>query len=139
MMNYHEAATACADSISFLYALHTVPEQPSAHALYESMKQTPEDYVLPLKKERDLASTLAFLSSLKTDPNRIPALSVRENQEKMQLEVIIAANSQRSGDSLRTLESIKEGLSRILRPVSQSIKGWFIPKSISIKMISKRR
>ncbi|KAG9255637.1 uncharacterized protein F5Z01DRAFT_635263 [Emericellopsis atlantica] len=128
-MNYHEEATACADSISFLYVLHPVPQQPFAHALDEPMKQGPEDYVLPFKKERDLASTLAFLSSLKTDPNRIPALSVRENQKKMQLEVMVAANSQKPGDSLRTLEFIKEGLDRILGAVSQSIKGQSMRKS----------
>lgn len=66
---------ACAEAVSLLHLLHPVPAQPLVNALPASRNMNAE-YVLSLEDERSLVSTLAFLSSIKDDSNRIPALCV---------------------------------------------------------------
>ncbi|KAH6959822.1 hypothetical protein BKA56DRAFT_599587 [Ilyonectria sp. MPI-CAGE-AT-0026] len=74
------SSIACAENISLLYLLHSVPSPPIRSPI--NAQQTPKaGYSLPFDKERSLASTLAFLCSIRDDPNRIPAVCIEEDPD----------------------------------------------------------
>lgn len=113
---------SCADSIAFLRLLHKVPHPRSANPTPRALDSTLGHYVLPLETERNIASSLAFLSSLKSDSERIPALCLEENRELGRIDVLVAVNSQ-SGYGSQTLGEIKNGLEMIFGVVNRAIEG----------------
>lgn len=116
-------ALTCAESIAFLSILHMAPEEPFANPIPDSQLQQSEGHLLPFEKERHLASTLAFLSCTKRDPNRIPALYVRENQQAMKLEVVLAVNAENHLSGIETRDTIKASLQSILGALAVSLQG----------------
>ncbi|KAH7231274.1 uncharacterized protein BKA55DRAFT_598563 [Fusarium redolens] len=108
----------CAENISFLFLLHGVPSMPKTSPIDKD--QIPEaGYNLPFDKERGLASTLAFLSSIRDDPNRIPALCIESIPGVCALKVHLAVNKKGFDDSNTDLLEMKLALSRILASLSQ--------------------
>lgn len=116
-------AVACAESIAFLYVLHKVPKQPSVNPIPDSQLQQSDGHLLPFEKERHLASILAFLSYTGTDSNRIPALYVRENQQDMRLEVILAVNEEEYLSGSQAREYTKDCLKSISAALAVSLEG----------------
>ena len=116
-------ASACAEKIAILHLLHEVPTLPSTNAGPGPSSSFSKQYSLPFERERDLCSTLAFLSCTKDDPSRIPALSLQECPEKPALNVLLAVNSSQYGDGLQTLRNIEAGFEKIFLLLNQSPHG----------------
>jgi hypothetical protein len=116
------AAATCAENISLLYLLHSVPAPPS-HNLVDHTPLPQTGYNLSLQRERHLTSTLAFLSNLKDGPDHIPAVCVEEDADSMTLNVLLAVNKARPGDGERVLQDLKLGFERIFVLLSQTPDG----------------
>lgn len=114
-------ATTCAEDIALFSLLHSVPNSiparsipfpPSSNTL-EPLPLHQETYVLPLHRERSLASTLAFLAQTEDDRNHIPAVCVEQCADSTNLNVLFAVNKStwKDGDSI--LHNLKQGFDRI--------------------------
>jgi hypothetical protein len=119
MMVTTTPATTAAENIALLHFLHAVPaprsKNPTDHLpLYKN------GYTLPVETERRLTSTLAFLSSVNDDPNRIPAICVEEIPEKGSLNVLLAVNKAGPGGGIPVLESTKRDFETIFERLAQS-------------------
>lgn len=133
-MDHPGLAIACAESVAFLYLLHQVPSQVLSNPVPKSPPYLAQDYFLPFEKERNLASILAFLSCTKHDPNRIPALCVKEDQHKMSLEVFVAVNEERVSSASQERSSIKKSLQFIFDAVPASVESkTLLPSFSSLK------
>jgi hypothetical protein len=113
-------AVTCAENIALLYLLHSVPAPPS-HNPIDSLPIRQNGYTLSFIRERSLAGTLAFLSSLKDGPDHIPAVCVEQDPASASLNVLVAVNKARPGDGkgvLRTLKLGFEGIFALLSEVS---------------------
>jgi hypothetical protein len=109
----------CAENISLLFLLHSVPSVPKATPIRKD--QTNEaGYSLPFEKERELASTLAFLSSIREDPNRIPALCIENVPDVCALKVHIAVNKSSFDDGNTDLSEMNRALSEILSQLTDT-------------------
>ncbi|TQV90529.1 hypothetical protein IF1G_10852 [Cordyceps javanica] len=113
---------ACAEAIAFMHLLHAVPTEPFINPQQQQAQSDPSAYSLPFDKERDLVSTLAFLSNVGEDPNHVPALCMHEKPEMGESEVIITVNQARYGDGLSTLKDIKEGFKSIFDSLSRVLQ-----------------
>jgi len=109
-----EAAIRCAENIALLRILHNIPQKRLKNSP-SSLAFRNEEYNLPFDREHHLTGVLAFLSCLKDDPCRIPAVSVRECQEgsSMKLDVLVAVNRKNTGDGKHALRKIVEGFEPI--------------------------
>ncbi|KAJ4248096.1 hypothetical protein NW762_012866 [Fusarium torreyae] len=118
-MDYEKNPTVlCAENIALLFLLHSVPCVPKATPI--NVAQIREaGYVLPFEKERGLASTLAFLSSLRDDPNRIPALCIESVPDADALKIHIAVNKSSFDDGQADLLEMTGALSKILASLSR--------------------
>ncbi|KAL6171565.1 hypothetical protein ACJQWK_02578 [Exserohilum turcicum] len=115
-------AVICAENIALLYLLHSVPVPPSCNEI----KKPPSrqgGYSSSFVQERDLASTLAFLSYTEDDPNHIPALCVEENPKLMSLDVVVAVNKKNEADGNEALQNIEQNLEKIFTILSEISQG----------------
>ncbi|KAF6841473.1 hypothetical protein CPLU01_00604 [Colletotrichum plurivorum] len=103
----------CAENIALLEFLHSTPELPSRNAKPPPTTRDAE-YSLPFEKERALCASFAFIASVRSDPNRIPAVSLEEDCRGQVLKILVAVNAGSAGDSSKTLEEIKSGFESIL-------------------------
>lgn len=78
---------------------------------------------MPFEVERGLCSTLAFLSSIKGDPNYIPAVCLRENLDQDALDVLVAVNQSIRCDGAHALQSIQAGFVKIFSLLSEMPRG----------------
>lgn len=116
-------AVTCAENISLLHLLHSVPVSPFSNPINTSLIRQ-GNYSLSFTQERDLASILAFLSSIKEDPNHIPALCIEECVDSSSLKVLLAVNKTRWGDGKGNLQNIKhrfDEMFAILSAVSEGV------------------
>ena len=90
-------STACAELISLLYLLHSVPSVPHCNPPIKDSR-CQEGYSIPFRDEQKLVGTLAFLSNAKDDPNHVPALCIKEEQESSSLAVLLAVNRRHRED-----------------------------------------
>ncbi|KAH7118261.1 hypothetical protein B0J13DRAFT_652222, partial [Dactylonectria estremocensis] len=112
----------CAENISLLFLLHSVPTPPVRTPIKRS-QILEAGYSLPFDKERSLASTLAFLSSIRDDPNRIPAVCVQEDPDSEGLNIILAINRANGVDGQGDLQEVERGLREILIILSHILDG----------------
>lgn len=118
-------AIVCAESIALLHLLHSVPTLPSSNPI-DNLPLHQQGYTLSFTRERDLVSTLAFLSNTKDDPNHIPALCVKENPESSALSVLLAVNRTKWKDGDQVLKELKQGFESIFDILSEVSNGrWF--------------
>lgn len=110
-----------AENVALLHLLHTVPAQPSK-AIATPFLQLKRGYTLPFEAERKLTSTLAFLSCLDDDPNRIPAVCVLEVDQKTSLNVLLAVNKAGPGGGMQVLQRIKRGFDAIFLNLSDTLQ-----------------
>jgi hypothetical protein len=112
------SATTCAENIALLHLLHNVPTLPSANSMNAlSLRHT--DYALSTEEERSLVGTLAFLASIKDDPDHIPAVCVRPHPNLAALDVLLAVNKANRNDGHEILQISKEGFERIFGVLSR--------------------
>jgi hypothetical protein len=116
------AAVVCAENISLLYLLHSVPALPS-HNPIPSVQVNQEGYTLTLMRERSLAGTLAFLSNLKDGPEHIPAVCVQEDPNSASLSVLLAVNQAKLGDGQKVLQELKLGFEQVFALLSKVSDG----------------
>ncbi|KJZ74046.1 hypothetical protein HIM_06495 [Hirsutella minnesotensis 3608] len=111
---------ACAEAVSLLHLLHPVPAKPSINNPPGWMDVGGGAHVLPLASESSLASTLAFLSSVKDDPNHVSALCIHEDPTTTTLNVLIAVNQARQGDGTSYLRRVERGFNEIFTLLSKA-------------------
>ncbi|KAJ0125856.1 hypothetical protein HZ326_31038, partial [Fusarium oxysporum f. sp. albedinis] len=120
MTNDLDPHIICTENISLLFLLHSVPSAPKTTSIYsDQIRET--GYNLPFDKERGLASTLAFLSSIQDDPNRIPALCIESTPDNQALKVHIAVNKSSYNDSNVHLMEMTHALNKILASLSRLV------------------
>ena len=115
-------AVTCAENIALLYLLHSVPVPPSRNEISNHLVRT-GSYILPFHRERDLASTLAFLSNTKDDSNHVPALCIEENPDSESLNVMLAVNRVKWEDGNEILHDLKQSLENIFTVLSEISEG----------------
>jgi hypothetical protein len=115
-------AIACAENIALLHLLHSVPTPPSPNPI-DSFQIRHEGYTLSFERERSLAGTLAFLSSISDDPKHIPAVCVEESPNSAFLSVLLAVNKVKRNDGNQVLQNLRQGFERIFAVLSQSLDG----------------
>ncbi|CAH0020820.1 unnamed protein product [Clonostachys rhizophaga] len=91
-------AVNIAEDISILFLLHQVVELPTSNAVIPPKGHRPTEYSLPFEKERDLTIILAYISCIRDNPNRVPALCIRENKASNQLDILFAVNASNAAD-----------------------------------------
>lgn len=111
-------AISCAENTGLLFLLHRVPCVPKTTPINRSLVRE-RGYDLPFDKERGLASTLAFLSSRRDDPNRIPALCVENVPDSHALRIHVAVNKSSFEDGKTYLLEMNVALSEILTSLSR--------------------
>lgn len=118
-----EALTArCAESVALLHLLHHVPVQPQSNSL-NRVPPYKEGYTLSFEQERRLSGVLAFLSSIRNDPNYIPAVCLRERRKPSCLEVLIAVNKGDKDDGNNTLTELLRGFNKLFAVLSRVCEG----------------
>lgn len=115
-------AVTCAENVALLYLLHSVPVPPSRNEISNHPVRT-GSYLLPFHRERDLASTLAFLSNTKDDSNHVPALCIEENPDSESLNVMLAVNRAKWEDGNEVLHNLKQSLEEIFTVLSEISEG----------------
>ncbi|KAK8039835.1 hypothetical protein PG993_008246 [Apiospora rasikravindrae] len=111
-------ATKCAESIALLHLLHSVPVQPHANKPSQ-LPAFKDGYTLSFEQERHLAGVLAFLSSTKKDPNRIPAVCLREKRKPASLDVLLAVNKGDKDDGDDVLGELEAGFKSLFEILSR--------------------
>jgi hypothetical protein len=112
-----------AESISLLSLLHPVPAQPTKNTARSLSTSHSPTYTLPLEKERSLAGTLAFVSSIRDDPEHIPAVCVAEGPDSSYMEIIFAINKVAFHDGTNILRDMKLGFDRIFDVLAKGFDG----------------
>lgn len=112
-----------AENVALFSLLHDVPVQPLTNKATSSSKHlnlavpietSYPSYKLSLDTERKLTDTLAFLSSIRDDPNHIPAVCVGEKpDENNSLNVYIAINKYHWSDGDGLLQDMKYGFDQV--------------------------
>lgn len=89
------------------------------------------DYSLPFEKECTLCASFAFIASVRSDPNRIPAVCLEEDSREQVLKILVAVNASSAGSSSQTLEEIKSGFESILAVLERVSNGKLVTGNIS--------
>jgi hypothetical protein len=114
----------CAESISLLYLLHSVPTLPSRNAIAE-VPHREQGYILSFIEESRLVAALAFLANTKEDVNHIPALCIQHSTNPPTLNVLLAVNRSSWNSGSQACQSLREGFQRIFALSAQSRRGEF--------------
>ncbi|PKS11267.1 hypothetical protein jhhlp_003029 [Lomentospora prolificans] len=109
-------SVSCAKNIALLRFLHEIPELPTRNQR-NRVPFRDEDYQLPFDRERQLAGILAFLSRVKDDPYRVPAISLQECPKGRSVNVLIAVNRKSAADGKVAVQKIADGFQRIFEPL----------------------
>jgi hypothetical protein len=115
-------AVICAENIALLYLLHSVPVPPSCNEINKPPFRQ-GSYSLSFTRERNLASTLAFLSNTEDDSSHVPALCIEENPELASLNAMLAVNRTEWEDANEVLQNIKQSLEKIFTILSETSEG----------------
>ena len=84
-------ASTCAEKIAILRLLHEVPKLPFTNPAVGASSSISKQYTLPFERERNLCSTLAFLSCTEDDPDRIPPSTLASDRALRVLPPIVPA------------------------------------------------
>lgn len=103
-----------------LYFLHHVPTPPYDNLIEFPPNDIAGKYTLTFQEERNLASSLAFLSRINDNPNHISAISILEAVTTGSLNVLIAINKAKSDDGNHILQQLKDSFEGIFSQLSQA-------------------
>jgi len=112
----------CAEDISLLSLLHSVPTPPSRNPL-EVRPHHKQGYTLSLNEERQLVEALAFLANDQEDTNHIPALCVQEKPKLSSLNILLAVNRTGWQDGDQNLRRLIQGFNKIFALLADSEQG----------------
>jgi hypothetical protein len=115
-------AVICAENIALLYLLHSVPVSPSCNKINRPPSRQ-GSYSLSFTRERNLASTLAFLSNKEDDSNHVSALCVKKNSELASLNDMLAANRTKWEDGNEILQNLNQSLEKTFTILSKISEG----------------
>lgn len=109
--------TRIAEDIALLHAL---AENPSVAVRPVPCKRNMTvGYSLSLEIEREFASDMAFLSSIRDDPTRITAVALHETEDYC-LRVLVAANANQDKSSQTYLDEVKRGFDSLTMAMSMA-------------------
>lgn len=111
-----------AENISLLFLLHPVPVQPKRNPSSGLSISQSYTYTLPLDKERGLAGTLAFISSIRDDTDHIPAVCIVEELDSNCM-ILLAVNRVGSNDGTDILRDLKQGFDKIFNILAGRLDG----------------
>ncbi|KAI1092784.1 hypothetical protein F5B19DRAFT_183311 [Rostrohypoxylon terebratum] len=117
-----DPAIVCAERIAALHFLHHIPVNPSSNPVTTAQNRS-AGYTLPFEKERELASTLAFLALFKDDNNHIPAVCIEEDPGAAHINVLLAVNKLKYDDGQQMLEDLKKSFDGIFSLLDQDYAG----------------
>ncbi|KAF3399522.1 hypothetical protein DPV78_006381 [Talaromyces pinophilus] len=103
----------CAEDISLLSLLHSIPEKPTSNQLNFQPNSRSQIYTLPFDKERSFTGILAFIASIRDDYKHIPAVCVGESCDSSHLKIFLAVNKAGTDDGNSILNDMKRGLDQI--------------------------
>jgi hypothetical protein len=118
----HSSAIDCAENISFLYLLHSVPTLPFRNAL-EKLKTCAQGYALSLAEECRLLESLAFLANDSDDVNHIPALCIQQDPGTSSVNVLLAVNCAQWQAGAQSLQRLKFGFESIFMVLADGGQG----------------
>jgi len=103
--------------IVLLWLLNETPIPPSENPIHDSIasNNTISPRVLSLKREKELAESLAFLAGITDDPKKVVALCIEEEQDGKGMTVRLAVNN-------GGLDNVRNGFQRfagILQSISK--------------------
>jgi hypothetical protein len=108
----------CAENISALHFLNSVPESPSRKVLNER-RHYEHGYTLSIAEELRLVEAHAFLSNANNNPNRVPAICVQEVSGSSTLNVLLAVNQSEWCDGSQSLQQLKEGFVEVFTQLTK--------------------
>jgi hypothetical protein len=111
-MANHDPAIICAENISFLFLLHSVPTLPSLNTI-EARQTCARSGAMSFEEESRLVESLAFLANDSDDVNHIPALCVEQDLAASSANVLLAVNCARWQAGVRSLERLRIGFESI--------------------------
>lgn len=109
---------ACAERIALLHLLHKVPIPRSKNGS-SPVSMRHEGYTMPFDRERQFVGACAFLSCIKADQKKIPAVCVQEVPETQSLNLLVAANKRSANDSREYLREMKAGFERVFQELTK--------------------
>lgn len=113
----------CAENIGLLSLLHLVPTLPKTNPLHSIPDSNKYTYTLPFATERGLAGTLAFISSIRDDPNHIPAVCVGEEPGSNYVKIFLAVNKTGVNDGNGMLFDVKQAFDELFRILAKGFDG----------------
>jgi hypothetical protein len=111
-----------AESIALLHLCGKVLAPPSPNSISEDRVTKGTEYELSFHDELKLATTLAFLSSTRDDPDFITAVAIEESSNGS-FNLLLCINRSRPSDGRDALREIKQGLESIIRTMVRQPSG----------------
>lgn len=121
--NPQAAAIGCAENVAVLSLLYRETSNSPFINGVACRKSHGIGYTLPLDKERDLASTLAFLARVNDEFKTIPAVCVEEVPGDGGLNVLLAVNKANADCGKQVLANLERGFAKIFGFLSQANGG----------------
>lgn len=84
----------------------------------DSTQQGDEGRTLSIQKERELATSLAFLAGVTGSPHEIMAVCIEELPDIEGCQVMVAINQHLPSDGAETLKKVQKGFERIFKRLS---------------------
>lgn len=84
----------------------------------DSTQQGDEGRTLSIQKERELATSLAFLAGVTGSPHEIMAVCIEELPDIEGCQVMVAINQRLPSDGAETLKKVQKGFERIFKRLS---------------------
>ena len=126
----------CAENISLLSLLHSIPEKPRRNPLTLQPNSRSQIHTLPFDKERSFTGILAFIASIKDDYKHIPAVCVGESSDSSYLKIFLAVNKAGINDGNSILNDMKRGLDRIFSLLESGFDSKFYGQSACVEQTS---
>lgn len=126
----------CAENISLLSLLHSIPEKPRRNQLSFQSNSRSQIYTLPFDKERSFTGILAFIASIRDDYKHIPAVCVGESRDSSHLKIFLAVNKAGTSDGNSILDDMKRGFDQIFGLLESGFASKFHGQSACVEETS---